>query len=65
MMPANQTHIVHRVRESGHVISREAMPEDNKQNISQLIYREVREFFSDASVMADYEKWLVEYQKNH
>lgn len=50
---------------SGHAVDCEALPDATKEDLSRVIFRQVREFFSDPAVKADYDKWLVEYRQTH
>lgn len=57
--------IIPTVDVSGHAVDCEAIPEGIKEDLSRVIFRQVREFFSNPAVQADYEKWLVEYRRTH
>lgn len=48
-----------------HTPDPDAMPDYAKEELSRVIFRQVRKFFSDPRVKADYEKWLVEYRRTH
>lgn len=49
----------------GHKVDPEKMPEIDKENLGRLIFREVRKYFSDPAVQADYLAWREEYRKTH
>ena len=49
----------------GHAVDCEVIPDAIKEELSRVIFRSVRKFFSDPAVKADYEKWLVEYRQTH
>lgn len=50
---------------SGHAVDCESIPTPIKEELSRIIFRGVREFFSNPAVKADYDKWLVEYRRTH
>ncbi len=50
---------------SGHAVDCEALPGGIKEDLSRVIFRQVRGFFSSPAVQADYDKWLVEYRRTH
>lgn len=50
---------------TGHAVDCEAIPEAIKEELSRIIFRGVREFFSNPAVVADYNKWLAEYRQTH
>lgn len=53
------------VRMGEHALNHEEMPDHTKEDIGRLIFKEVRRFFSDPHVQADYQAWLIEYRKSH
>lgn len=57
--------IIPTVDVSGHAVDCEALPDGIKEDLSRVIFHQVREFFSDPAVKADYDKWLVEYRRTH
>ncbi len=57
--------IIPTVDVSGHAVDCEAIPDGIKEDLSRVIFRQVREFFSNPAVQADYDKWLVEYRRTH
>lgn len=50
---------------SGHQLNTAAVPEHVVEDLCRTVFQEVRKFFSNPAVQADYEKWLVEYRKLH
>lgn len=50
---------------AGHAVSCDELPVSQTDDMARVIYRSVREFFSDPAVWADYEKWLAQYRASH
>lgn len=50
---------------TSHAVDCESIPDAIKEELSRIIFRSVREFFSNPAVMADYNKWLAEYKQTH
>lgn len=50
---------------TGHAVDCESIPDAIKEELSRIIFRNVREFFSNPTVIADYDKWLAEYRQTH
>lgn len=50
---------------SDHCLDVEAIPDHTVEDFCRVIFGEVRRFFADPAVKADYEKWREEYHKIH
>lgn len=48
---------------SGHAPDHDAIPSHAMEDISRIVFRETRIFFSNPAVQEDYKQWLAEYQK--